>query len=148
MASKIDEVCFMRGNVFSGIFFVLAGILLALIPTDIFPVCDKLVTTAAGTTIPMKCFWTGRAELGAGGFFVFAGLALLVIRQRTVHSGIYLLSIAGAALALLFPTYLIGLCKTESMACRMGTEPGLLVWGGIVLLVSIVCFIRSFRENR
>lgn len=138
----------MKGNVASGVFFVVAGILLATLPMYLLPVCDKLVTTAAGSTIPMKCFWTGRAELGVGGLFVFAGLALLVIRQRVVHSGIYLMAIALSALALLLPTVLIGLCKTETMDCRMGTEPGLLVGGGVILLVAVGCFIRSLRNIR
>ena len=41
-----------------GVIFIVSGVLLALMPYKIAPVChaDKM----------MKCFWTGRALLGTG----------------------------------------------------------------------------------
>lgn len=126
-----------------GIFLILAGVLIAVVPQFIVPVCENAVHTASGGSVPMKCFWTARAELGTGALIAFCGLLLCICRNAGARFGIAAVAAAASLLALAFPSMLIGMCGAETMPCRIGTLPGLILLGSAAFLVSLAA-CRSF----
>lgn len=136
-----------------GVLFILAGMLLAAVPHVLLPVCSGLVNTASGGTVPMKCFWTARAELGVGVLMVFGGVLYCLCRDTGVRLGIAAVTAGAALLAVALPTVLIGVCTTETMPCRMGTLPALVLVGAAVFFAALTAcrnLSRSLRgkENR
>ena len=71
------------------------------------------------------CHWAGRAMLGEG--CLMAALAALALALKRERTGLYLASGLTAALGLLTPGILIGLCKMDTMRCRMVMKPAMLV---------------------
>ena len=129
-----------------GAVVVILGIIVAIGPHYIFPVCQyfgQLVTTAAGTTIPMKCFWTARAEVGLGALTVIAGLLLILSRQQETRRMLGVVVGSLGILVLLTPTNLIGLCMSADHPCRVGTEPFLILTGVVVFIVGIITIVTA-----
>lgn len=125
---------------------VVLGIIVAIGPHYIFPVCQyfgQVVTTAAGTTIPMKCFWTAQAEVGLGALAVVAGLLLILSRQQETRRMLGIVVASLGILVLLTPTNLIGMCMSPDHPCRVGTEPFLILMGVVLLIVGIVVIVTA-----
>ena len=78
-------------------------------------------------SMPMKCWWTARAELGVGMAIVFGGVLLLLSYTRKFRSGIATMILALSVLAAAMPLWLIGVCEAETMRCHMIMQPALLV---------------------
>lgn len=132
-----------------GAVVVVLGIIVAIGSHYIFPVCQylgQLVTTAAGTTIPMKCFWTAQAEAALGALTVIAGLLLILSRQQEARKmlGVFVSSLG--ILVVLTPTSLIGMCMSPDHPCRVGTQPFLILIGVIVLIVGIIAVVTARGE--
>ena len=135
-------------RVVTGLVLILAGGLIAVVPQFILPVCESAVATASGGSVPMKCFWTARAELGTGALIVFGGLLLCVCKDAGTRFGAAAVTAAAALLAVAFPTVLIGVCGSETMACRMGTLPALVLLGAFAFLVSLLACRSSARAAK
>lgn len=126
---------------FLAVLLLVLGVLIAVTPRYIFPVCEykglRMMTQGGGYT-PMRCFYTGRAELGLGLLTVLLSIFLLLSTQRETQ--IYLsLSLALVfSLSLLIPFWLIGICQGPTMPCRVGTWPALLLEGGFGLVFSLL----------
>lgn len=126
---------------FLAVLLLVLGVLIAVTPRYIFPVCEykglRIMTQGGGYT-PMRCFYTGRAELGLGLLTVLLSIFLLLSTQRETQ--IYLsLSLALVfSLSLLIPSWLIGICQSPTMSCRVGTWPALLLEGGFGLVFSLL----------
>ncbi|MEJ2210495.1 MAG: DUF4418 family protein [Anaerolineae bacterium] len=112
-----------------GILVVLA-LVLGIVP--LFSDCHSQgsdITLANGATIPMKCHWTGRAELAVAGPLLFVGgLATVSRRKRVLRTGMAFGLILGT-FALLLPTTLIGVCENPEMICNMVMKPTLIFAG-------------------
>lgn len=106
-------------------FVLLLGLLTALTPYYIFPVCQATVAAASGAAIPMKCFWMARAVLGQGMIVMFAGALLAFSSSPGVRLGASLMLLPVSLVTALLPTWLIGVCMNEAMPCHMGTLPAL-----------------------
>ena len=129
-----------------GIIAVVLGLIVAAGPHYIFPVCQyygMLLETAAGTQVPMKCFWTGNAEIALGAMMIVTGLLLVVSRQKESRMllGVVLGSL-GVMVALV-PTYLIGVCAVLDHPCHAGTQPALILLGVITIIVAIITIVTS-----
>ncbi len=124
-------------NIYGGL-LVLLGILIILTPWIIFPVCEmegSYVVTAAGMKLPMTCGWAARAESGVGALIVVAGGLLIARSSPETRQAVGIFSMVTVALVVLFPTFLIGMCKIATHPCRMTTLPALEVLGVIVIII-------------
>ena len=112
-----------------GVLVVLA-LVLGIVP--VFSDCHSQgsdITLANGATIPMKCHWTGRAELAVAGPLLFVGgLTAAGRRKRVLRTGLALGLVLGA-FAILLPTALIGVCGNPEMICNMVMKPTLVFAG-------------------
>ena len=129
-----------NGKMINGIgaLLVLLGILVILTPWIIFPVCEvqgSFMQTASGMKVPMTCGWTARAETGVGALIVVAGGLLIARSTPETRQAVGIFSIAMGALVVLFPTFLIGMCKVAEHPCRMTTLPALELLGVIVIII-------------
>ena len=141
----------MNRSILPGILFILGGALIALLPQSVFPVCTGMVATASGSSVPMKCFWMAKAEIGTGALVVFGGLLFCLCRNPGARFGIAAMTAGAALLAVAFPTLLIGVCPSETMDCHMGTLPALALAGSFVFLVALVAcpgLARAMKGKR
>jgi len=121
-----------------GVLLVLLGILVAVGPWFIFPVCEiygSYLQTASGMKMPMPCGWTARAETGVGALIVVAGGLLIARRTPETKQAVGIFSVAAGALVILLPTYLIGMCRLADHPCRQLTLPSLEILGVAILII-------------
>ncbi|MDR2094527.1 MAG: DUF4418 family protein [Treponema sp.] len=122
----------MKERLFTGIPFVLAGLLIAFGPITIFPVC------AITHDMIMKCHWTARAEHGVGLVIAALGLLTVLVKLPAFRLGLSAAVILSAVTALLLPTVLIGVCSSHNMACRILTLPALTVISTLTIIGAAV----------
>lgn len=121
-----------------GALLILLGIVIILTPWIICPICEMgglYVQTVSGMNLPMTCGWTARAETGVGALIVVAGGLLIARGTIETRQAVGVFAIAMGALVVLFPTFLIGMCKVASHPCRMTTLPALEILGVIVIIL-------------
>ena len=137
------------------IFFILnalLGVVLALTPFVLFPVCGPMPDGKY-----MMCHYSGIFIAGMGALIVV--LSLLALRGSRKRRGMFLsgvLSIAAALLCYLVPMRILvigdkatmgwecGLCKAADMACRTATMPAVTVLVSALVLVNVVALIHGF----
>jgi hypothetical protein len=157
----------MKNRIVSGILFFILGLLVAIGPITIVPVCgihssmhgeesgmkmesDKMQTETSATSSYMKCHWTARAELGVGLVIVTLGILLIFVSKRLIRLGISLAIGINGVLALLIPTRLIGVCASKKMACHELTLPTLVILSSFIVVISIanVAFLyQGYRKG-
>ncbi len=128
----------MRNRVISGSVFLILGGLVSIGPQCIFPVCEAMEKT-------MKCFWTARAEIGIGALISLLGILLFLFKSNEIRIGISISILLGGGLALLIPTYLIGVCSMPSMRCHGVTLPALYLSSIVIIIASFVNIIYLKR---
>lgn len=131
----------MFAKYFWALLFLALGIAVMVVPETVFPVCSHKIQTASGGFIPMKCFWTARAELGAGGLIACGGFFLACFSSPRIRAGIALMLLPAGLLTMLVPTWLIGVCPGETMPCHMGTQPALCLLGGVTILAALILLL-------
>jgi hypothetical protein len=94
------------------------------------------------------CFWTAKAEAGLGGLVIFASLLLFFTASPERRSGITLVLTGSAVLGALIPFKLIGVCLQESMPCRAGTLPALLLLSGFFFLLALLHSFYLIRQHK
>jgi len=135
--SMIGSKTKMKNKPTTGIIVIALGVLIALISIVIFPVCTDRIGLMNGKTIFMKCHWTAMAELLVGILIVFDGIMIIAFNKRETRIALSILSFLFGLIALIIPTVAIGMCETATMACRVGTEPALIVVSVITMVVGI-----------
>lgn len=135
----------MKRNYVAGIISIILGLLIAIGPKLLFPVCSALIELANGKKIPMKCNWTAQAEIAVGALIVITGILLIVFREQIAQiiSSIFLFLLGASTV--LFPTYLIGVCPTETMSCHVATLPALIILGSCVMVLAVINLIVKSR---
>jgi hypothetical protein len=118
------------------------GLLLAIGPYTLFPVCE-----AMGDMV-MKCFWTRRAELGIGLVIVVLGVLTLVFKSSQIRLGLGIGVFLNGVLALLIPATLIGVCEHAHASCRVLALPALSVLSSILILISVINGITLSKRGR
>ena len=130
----------------------LLGVVLALTPFVLFPVCGPMPNGKY-----MMCHYSGIFITGMGALIVVLSLlALWGHRKRWVAPLSGVLSIVAALLSYLVPMRIVvignkatmgwecGLCKAADMACHTTTMPAVTVLVSALVLVHVVALIRGF----
>jgi hypothetical protein len=131
-----------------GIVIVLLGLFVVLVPAVIFPTCETQIETAAGGTVPMRCFWSGRAEIGIGALIAASGLLMLAFRPALVRAGIAVATALLGVLGILIPTVLIGGCESPMMDCNTTTFPAVIVANSLIVVVCVITALVLARSDR
>lgn len=135
-------------NKFLGMIMIVLALTLAVVP--IFTDCQsqgRQLTLQDGRNVPMKCHWTGIAEIGAAVPLGLAGILTLKKQRKETTRNLAAVGGGAGALAILFPTVLIGVCANPSMICNMIMRPTLIAGGILAIAASIILFANS-REPR
>ena len=128
---------------FFGIVLIVLALAIAVVP--VFTDCQsqgKVLTLTTGKTVPMKCHWTGVAEIGVAVPLLAVGTMMTISRRR---DNFRILGIMGAvlgALAISFPAGLIGVCQTPTMICHTVMRPAALGLGDCCSLLGAL--VRGF----
>lgn len=130
----------MNKNKLFGLAYILLGVLVAIGPKTLFPVCPVEEKV-------MKCHWTGQAMLVVGGLLVLLGIVALCIAKSKDANLITSLMAAGCGIAVLaFPMGIIGGCGKDTMLCRTTAFPMLYLLGGIVIVAALVHIWVSVKK--
>ena len=147
----------MQNRVVSSLAYIIIGILFILFPMYILPVCPSesvnLPTAMQGQVEHMhtgvgkimKCFWTGRAEVGVGSLIIAIGILMLFCQKIFLRMGLSMAIACISLFALAIPTVLIGVCDNQMMRCNMGAKPALVL---LSLLLFIVALVNTFYLNK
>jgi len=131
---------------FLGVVMILMALVLAVAP--VFTDCEsqgKMLTTADGRTVSMKCHWAGIAEIAAAVPLGLAGIYALRSRRKETLRFAGLVGATSGLVAILLPTALIGTCMNASMICNLLMRPILLA-SGIIAIVASIALIVLARE--
>jgi len=121
---------------------ILLALVLAITP--VFTDCEsqgKMLTTADGRSVSMKCHWTGIAEIAAAIPLGIAGVYALRGRRKETTRFAGIVGAASGLTAILLPTVLIGTCGNAAMTCNLLMRPTLLASGILAVVASIALFV-------
>ena len=133
---------------FFGIALAVVALAIAIVPQ--FTDCQsqgRAIQTASGTTVPMKCHWTGIAELVVAAPLLAVGIMTTLNRRKEAGK---VLGVTGVILGLssiLLPTYLIGVCATPTMLCHTFMSPTLIIAGVVISGLSLTGAVMSFKRK-
>ena len=129
----------------------LLGVVLALTPFVLFPVCGPMPNGKY-----MMCHYSGIFITGMGALIVVLSLLALWGHRKWAASLSGVLSIVAALLSYLVPMRIVvignkatmgwecGLCKAADMACHTVTMPAVTVLVSALVLVNVVALIHGF----
>ncbi len=132
---------------FFGIGFVALALVAAITP--LFTDCQsqgRAITLANGKTIPMKCHWTGQAELALALPLVAVGMMTTASRRRETIRALSVAGIFLGAMVLFVPSMLIGVCASNDMLCNLIMRPTLMMAGALTMGIGLVTLIRARGE--
>ncbi len=135
-------------NTFLGIAMIVLALAIAIVPA--FTDCQsqgKAITLANGSTIPMKCHWTGIAEIATGVPLLAVGAMMIPARRKSNILSLSILGIILGIFVVLLPNSLIGVCQT-SMLCKTVMKPALTVLGSLAIVGSLggLVFMRKAKS--
>jgi hypothetical protein len=108
----------------------------------------KAIQLAGGGSIPMRCLWTARAEIGSGVLLLAVGAFLFFSRKLESRRILSVLAFLLGILILLLPTrLLIGVCINPDMPCVVIMKPLLLLVGSVVVALGIVATSWNFLRK-
>jgi len=131
-----------------GITLIVLAVALAAVPT--FTDCQsqgKAITLANGKTVPMKCHWSGIAEVGVAVPLGIVGAMMAASRRRSNLTNLSVLGIALGGLAIAFPAGLIGVCQTPTMICVTSMKPTLISLGGAAAGIGLIGLVMSRKAK-
>jgi hypothetical protein len=132
-----------------GILLIVLALVIAIVPitTDCLA-HGKMMTTAEGMKVPMKCHWTALAEIGLAVPLLLIGIFNFTSKRRETFRNLNLIGLALGALVLAFPTVLIGVCANKMMPCNMIELPTLIMSGILVMGASLITLwsTRNYAE--
>jgi hypothetical protein len=134
-------------NKFLGITLVVLAIVMAVLPG--FTDCQsqgKAITLANGSTVPMKCHWTGVAEIATGVPLLAVGGIMTFSRRKGNLMILGTLGIVLGIFAVMLPNNLIGVCQT-SMLCHTVMQPALTVLGSLAIAGSLGAVVISRKSK-
>jgi hypothetical protein len=125
-----------------GTIFVLLALVIGIVPQ--FTDCQsqgKAIALPNGNTIPMKCHWTRQAEVAVAIPLGLVGILAMTSKRRETHRVLSGMGISVGLLAVLLPTYLIGVCASPEMICNMVMRPTLILAGTLTTAAGLAGLI-------
>ncbi len=130
------------------IILLVLAVVLMVVPS--FFTCassGRTIQLSSGKSIPMKCLWTARAEIGLGILLLAVGALLFISRKLETIRSLSILALIIGILIILFPTMLIGVCGNPEMPCAAVMKPTLLLIGIITGVLGIATAGWSFTRK-
>lgn len=127
---------------------MILAVVIAVVP--MFTDCEsagRMLTLADGREISMKCHWTGRAELGLGLPILAVGAMMMFSRRKESRRYLGIAATTLGVVAILLPTNLIGVCMNPDMPCVSTMKPALILGGALLIGVSLVTVVLSWRQE-
>jgi ABC-type uncharacterized transport system permease subunit len=121
----------MKNRIIVGVVVILSGVLVAVGPHSLFPVCDQ---SHHATT--SNCYWTGQASIGIGIVMVLLGIAYIFLANEQARAGVSIGVAASFLLLFLLANVFIGMSDMETMRCRTTTLP-------ILNTISVLGFVLA-----
>jgi hypothetical protein len=128
---------------------IVLALVLAIAP--VYTDCEsqgKMLTTADGRSVSMKCHWTGIAEIAAAIPLGIAGIYGLLGRRRETTRFAAIIGAASGITAILLPAVLIGTCGNPAMTCNVLMKPIVLAAGILAIAASIALFAIAREPER
>ena len=122
------------------IFTVIFGLLAAIGPRTLFPVCSA-------AEMKMRCYYTANAELVVGILAAAAGAILIFATDRKLKVSLSALVSLLGLLIILFPTVITGVCGNAMMHCVSLTKPSLIVIGVFEILTGIASIVFNLMVD-
>ena len=118
---------------------IIMALVLGIVP--VFTDClsqGRALELANGKTVPMKCHWTGIAEIGVAIPLAMVGISQIFSKRKETINLASMFGIVLGALAIAFPTFMIGVCANPDMLCNMVMKPTLIAAGSIAIVANVV----------
>jgi hypothetical protein len=132
---------------FLGVALLVFAIGLAAIPQ--FTTCQsqgKSIQLTNGKTTPMKCYWTGQAEIATAVPIFAVGAMMFASRRKESLRNLGVMGIVLGAFAVALPAKIIGTCST-AMICHTIMKPSLITLGSLAIVTSAVGIVMSLRKT-
>jgi len=134
------------------IVLMVSGLVTVFVPS--FYTCQAhghAIQLSAGKSIPMRCLYTARAEIGLGVLLLAVGALLFISRKLESRRFLSIMAIILGIFVILLPTALIGVCVNPDMPCVVLMKPILLLTGIVTGALGIVAtawnFIRKSQTD-
>ncbi len=131
-----------------GVTVIVLALLVAIVPH--FFNCEhdgKSLTLNDGRQVPMKCYWTARAEMGLALPLLGTGFVMAANRRRDAIRTLGPLGTLLGIVVMLLPTYLIGVCTSMAGSCNLVMRPAMLLVGTLLVAVSLVALAIAWRQR-
>lgn len=134
-------------KIIGGSLIVLA-LLIGIVP--MFSDCTsqgRSLTLANGREIPMKCHWTGLAELALAAPLLVVGALMITSMGAESLRNLSLTGGVAGILVILLPSTLIGVCANPDMRCNALMRPSLILAGSLVVALGVVGALQTLRRK-
>ncbi len=131
-----------------GAVLIVLSLIIAIVP--MFTDCQsqgRVIVLENGKTIPMKCHWSGVAELVVAVPLLVLGVMDIVSRNLLVFRYLSILGIVLGIFIIVIPTNLIGVCPNPEMLCSSVMRPILILAGILVVVANVIGVWISFRSQ-
>lgn len=131
-----------------GVALIILAIASAVVP--MFTDCESQgleITLANGKTVPMKCHWSGVAELATAIPLAAIGVMMVVAKRKETLTYLSIFGIVVAGVMVAIPNWIIGVCATPTHTCVTIMRPLLTVFSSLAVAASIVGLIVSQRTK-
>jgi hypothetical protein len=132
----------------TGALMIALALIVGIVP--FFTDCQsqgRVLTLANGREIPMKCHWTGLAEIALAIPLLAMGVFLVFSKRAESMRNLSLTAVVTGVLIILLPTALIGVCGSAQMICNSVMKPTLILLGSLVIALGLVGTLRALRRK-